>query len=410
MQKPNLLIVGPFFSLSGYGAHSRDILEALWTCDKFNIYTIPTRWGTTTNSIQFSSKVLSILKYSCRNAIPNGERYIHMHIGLPTEFSGNGTLNVGVTAGLEADRFPQTWATAIEKQDLVIVPSTFMQSQFKAINSNVTVKAIGEGVDIKKFYPRQKDEQEVIDLSFVKEEFCFLIHGQWLPGNIGEDRKQIGLAITLFNEVFASYSNVGLIVKTSQINHSSPDSVFTQSLIKSLVLNNKRKGNVYLLHGVLSDEELRGLYIHDKVKGFYTCTSGEGWYRPMAEAIACDLPILSPAWSGYMDYLDTKYTTIFEHAFQEVSPVNFRPGLFERGMLWGKVDPDSVKAQLLNFYNNYNDKKQLAIQYGERFRDSKFVKVKTDKLLVDTMLNLSKRLSVVSMTSQIIGEADVKQY
>jgi hypothetical protein len=45
--KPTLIFQAPVSTRSGYGDHSRDLLQSLYELDKFDIKIISTRWGST---------------------------------------------------------------------------------------------------------------------------------------------------------------------------------------------------------------------------------------------------------------------------------------------------------------------------------------------------------------------------
>ena len=40
--------------------------------------------------------------------------------------------------------------------------------------------------------------------------------GEWLPGNLGSDRKDIGSLIATFLKTFANSENVGILLKVEQ--------------------------------------------------------------------------------------------------------------------------------------------------------------------------------------------------
>ena len=58
----------------------------------------------------------------------------------------------------------------------------------------------------------------------IKEDFCFLSVGHWLPGALGEDRKNIGGVIKCFYEAFKNKSNApALVMKMSGGAYSTVD-------------------------------------------------------------------------------------------------------------------------------------------------------------------------------------------
>ena len=62
--------------------------------------------------------------------------------------------------------------------------------------------------------------------------------------------------------------------------------------------------NVYLLHGEISDKQMKYLYNHPKVKVMVSHTKGEGFGRPLLEFSLIGKPIIASGWSGQTDFLD----------------------------------------------------------------------------------------------------------
>ena len=70
-----------------------------------------------------------------------------------------------------------------------------------------------------------------------KEKFAFLFVGHWINGDVGEDRKNVGLLIKMFFEVFKNKKDKpALILKTSQMGSSYVDREDILKKIKSLLI------------------------------------------------------------------------------------------------------------------------------------------------------------------------------
>ena len=58
-----------------------------------------------------------------------------------------------------------------------------------------------------------------ITLDSIPEKFAYLNVGHWMQGDIGQDRKNIGLTIKAFYEIFKNRKNApALILKCSVVN------------------------------------------------------------------------------------------------------------------------------------------------------------------------------------------------
>ncbi len=373
--KKNLLISAPIYSLSGYGAHSRDIVETLWNSNKFNISCTPNGWGGSSSVGDLNRNLKDILDFTTGNKFRKEQPFTFIHIGIPPEFKKlSSTRNIGITAGLEADFISKQWVASCNEMDLVIVPSSFEKNVF--INSGVKtpVAVVREGVDIGIY----NNTELPFELPEVTTKFNFLSVGQWINYGLGLDRKQMGLLIQLFLTVFKDNEDVGLILRTYTNNHSTSDRYFTKERLKELKELNKSKASIYLMHGEMSERYIASLYNTPDVKALISLTSGEGWGRPLAEAMACDLPVMVTGWSGHMDFLDKENSTLFPFKLQPVPPgITF----FERGMRWAYADINVVGEQMLNIVKDYEPYKEKAVKGGAMFR-GKFNKEKTYEKLI----------------------------
>jgi glycosyltransferase involved in cell wall biosynthesis len=129
--------------------------------------------------------------------------------------------------------------------------------------------------------------------------------GHWLQGDLGHDRKNVGLLIKLFCETFKNKpSQPALILKSSHGGASYMDrDLILEKIkqVKSTVVGKLPK--IYLLHGEFTDEEMNELYNHSKVKAMVSLTKGEGFGRPLLEFTQTKKPILTTNWSGHVDFL-----------------------------------------------------------------------------------------------------------
>ena len=55
------------------------------------------------------------------------------------------------------------------------------------------------------------------------------------------------------------------------------------------------------------DWEMNSLYNHPKVKAHVSFAKGEGFGRPLLEAMISGKPIIASKWSGHMDFLDNGF-------------------------------------------------------------------------------------------------------
>ena len=395
--RPNIIFQAPAYSMSGYGAHARDIILALWDSRKYNLSLAPTGWAMTSQTDSLPVDTMDILTFVTNNPIKQNVDFTFVHLGIPPEFKKvSKTCNIGITAGIESDRLTPGWAEGCNVMDAVIVPTDFIKEILVRGGVKVPVYSVGEGVDTETFNntvdPRYADEL----LAGVSTPFNFLTGGMYIGNTPENDRKGIGKLIRLFCDAFADTPDVGLIVKSTSMNNASPDWVLTRSKIEA-IKKEREFPRVYLLHGEISDQQLASLYRHPKVKAFASCTSGESWGRMVAEAAASDLPLLVTGWSGYKDYLFEGAVTYFDYDLAEVAPEAMGQGLFFPQMKWAWAKDDSVKHLLKRCYKGYTVAQEWVVNQGVHVR-TKWNKKVTDKLLVDTFDRIIQPSGIVIPT------------
>jgi glycosyltransferase involved in cell wall biosynthesis len=334
MNKPLLVYQAPIATRSGYGDHSRDILKSLFELDKYDVKIVPTRWGNTPQDqinpkTEFGQKLL-------QNIVTNVDRQpdIFIQVSVANEFKKVGKYNIGITAGVETTIAPQEFLQGSNQMDLIITPSEFTketlvktiftqidkQTKEKTGELKLTkpVEVLFEGVDTSIF--NGKSKSSILDS--VDTDFNFLFVGHWLAGDLGHDRKDVGMMIKTFCTVFKSLpkdKQPGLILKTSHAGFSVGE---REDLAKKILELTKEFGDkcpsVHLVWGDLSEIELNSLYNDDKVKAMLMFTKGEGYGRPLAEFATTGKPIVVSDWSGYKDFLPKENTVYLEGEVKEV--------------------------------------------------------------------------------------------
>jgi hypothetical protein len=248
--KQTLVFQGPIFTRSGYGDHCRDLMKSLRNMDKYDIKIIPLRWGTTPqNQVDGSTEFGKWMLDRVVGEI--GEKPdVFMQVSVANEFEPKGHYNIGVTAGVETTICPLDFIQGGNKMDLIIVPSNFTKqvmttTGYQQKNQQTgeivgetrlttPVEVLFEGVDTEIF---SKGSGKDV-LANVKEDFNFLIVGHWLKGDLGQDRKDIGMAIKTFATVFQylpKEKRPGLIVKTSHAGFSVIDREQTREKIENVL-------------------------------------------------------------------------------------------------------------------------------------------------------------------------------
>ncbi len=363
--KKKIFVRGPVLSQSGYGEQSRFALRALKSKeDLFDIYIQPINWGQTGwiwQDNDFRKWIdQRILETQVRIQQQQLQPDISLQITIPNEFEKLCPINIGYTAGIETDRVSPEWLEKGNQMDKILVVSNHAKNTY--INSAATAKnnQTGETYDyfletpvevVWENTPKAESTEDIPGFD-PKHDFNFLCVSQMGP------RKNIENTIKWFVEEFVD-QDVGLIIKTNTKSNSRIDLDYTERALKAILAPyTDRKCSVSLLHGDLSEEQMRALYEHDKIKAMVNISHGEGFGLPLFEAARSCLPIISVGWSGQLDFLRKDGKDMFlkvNHELKEVQKKAVWKGVIEPGSNWAYADQGSFKMALRMMYKKHDE-------------------------------------------------------
>jgi glycosyltransferase involved in cell wall biosynthesis len=375
--KPLLVISCPVDTYSGYGARSRDIVKSLIKSGKYDVKILSQKWGNTpfgflkSDNPEHKSMLDCILKEPGLPKQPD----IWIQVTVPNEFQAVGKFNIGITAGIETTVCAAPWIEGLNRMNLNLVSSNhaktvFENSKFqkhnaqtKQVESIIELKApvevLFEGVDtnIYKKIEEFQSKELFTQLDNIEEKFNYLFVGHWLQGEIGQDRKDVGMLIKTFLETFKGKpTQPGLILKTQGATPSimDRDEMLTKIQAIRTLVGGDNLPNIYLLHGEFSDEEMNELYNHPKVKAFVSFTKGEGYGRPLLESSIAQKPVIASNWSGHIDFLDPKMSTLLLGQINQIHPSAVVQDMLIAESSWFTVDYNKASKTLEEVYKNYN--------------------------------------------------------
>ena len=431
MNKPLVLVTAPVATRSGYGNHSRDIVSALIDLDKYEVKVNSVRWGNTPmNALEDGNPIHDKIK-ECILSGPSLPRQpdLHIHIVVPNEFQPLGKKNIGMTAGVETTIPPPKWIEGMNRMDLNILTSEFTKQGFESAtfeqkdsqgNKGPDLKVtkpmdtLFEGVDIDVYKPTTEVSDEVKDVfDTIDSDWNFLSTGHWLNGNLGEDRKDLGMLIKIFCETFKNQKNPpGLILKTSGATFSVIDREEILTKIKSIKKDIKGiLPSIYFIHGDFTDEEMNQLYNHSKVKAHISFTHGEGFGRPLLEAAQSGKPVIAPGWSGQKDFLNPNYSVLLSGSLIKVPKNSFPKEIYFDGAQWFQVNYQhafQVMKDVVKNYTKYLVKaKQLQVYTKSLFSYDK-MKEKLDKIITPILESVPQQVELKLPKLQKVGEKTKK--
>jgi glycosyltransferase involved in cell wall biosynthesis len=398
--KQLLVISCPIDCYAGYGARSRDIALSLIKSDKYDVKIIAQRWGSTPwGFLQDDNPNHKLIKDCILKEQLQRQPDIWIQITVPNEFQPIGKFNIGITAGIETTVCAAPWIEGMNRMNLNLVSSehakkVFENSKFEKRNQQNQVEAVielkapievlFEGVDTSIYKNICLTEGEIFDtLNNIKEGFNYLFVGHWLQGEIGQDRKDVGMLIKTFLETFKEKKQrPGLILKTQS---ATPSAMDREEILDKIRAIEEQVGgdlpSIYLIHGELLDEEINELYNHPKVKAHISFTKGEGYGRPLLEASISAKPVIAPAYSGHIDFLNHEMSVLLEGQITQIHPSAVVQDMLIPESGWFTVGYKNASNVLVDVYKNSKKYFEGAKQQAYRSRTEFSLDKMAEKLL-----------------------------
>jgi glycosyltransferase involved in cell wall biosynthesis len=397
--KPLLVISCPIDTFSGYGARSRDIALVIIKSDKYDVKILSQRWGATPFGFLQKDNPDHKLILDCIWGQPQLPKQpdCWIQITVPNEFQPVGKFNIGMTAGIETTICAPQWIDGLNRMNLNLVSSEHTKKVFensvfneknqqdqvlRSIKLEKPIEVLFEGVNTD-IYKKLKSVNTLNELDTIKEDFNYLFVGHWLQGEIGQDRKDVGMLIKTFLETFKNKKQrPGLILKTSAGNYSVMDRDSMLEKIRQIEASiDGDLPSIYLFHGELSDDEVNELYNHPKVKAHVSFTKGEGYGRPLLEATLSQKPVIASNYSGHLDFLDSEMSILLPGEITQIHPSAVVKDMLIPESSWFTVNYSKASETLEDVYKNYKKYIDGAKKQAYRSRTEFSLEKMSEKLI-----------------------------
>jgi len=273
-----------------------------------------------------------------------------------------------MTAAVEADRCNPAWVDAVNRMDLVILPSQFVKKVLTSTGAVTTRLEV-----IPEAFIDTILNKDVAGMKLgLPTKFNFLVFGQFTGNNPENDRKNLFYTVKWLAETFKDNQDVGVVIKTNLSRNTSLDRVQTQNILSQLLLE-VQKGvgpKFFLLHGNMSDADVAGLYRSPDIKALVSLTRGEGFGLPILEAAASDLPVIATNWSAHTEFLKHGKFVKVEASLVPVHASRIDGQIFVKDAQWAAPSEEDAKRKLRKFYESSSMPASWAKELGESIRET----------------------------------------
>ncbi|XP_027367054.1 uncharacterized protein LOC113873215 [Abrus precatorius] len=261
-------------------------------------------------------------------------------LACPPSFYNDFKSVIGRTM-FESDRVNDEHVKRCNKMDYVWVPTEFHKSTFveSGVDPSKVVKIV-QPVDVKFFDPARykpldlASRAKLVLGSGVRKSFVFLSIFKW------EYRKGWDVLLKSYLKEFSKDDRVALYLLTNPY-HSDRD--FGNKILdfvenSDVVEPGSGWAPVYVIDTHIPQSDLPRVY--RAADAFVLPSRGEGWGRPLVEAMSMALPVIATNWSGPTEYL----TEANSYPLPADRMIEVMEGPF-KGHLW--AEPSEYKLQVL---------------------------------------------------------------
>lgn len=262
----------------------------------------------------------------------------------------------------ETDRVNAEHVKRCNRMDFVWVPTDFHVSTFRKSGVDpLKVRKIIQPVDLSFFDPFKIDQLELDAVSSLvlgseellisKERFVFLSVFKW------EYRKGWDVLLRSYLKEFSGADDVALCLLTNAYHTQSDFANKIVEYVEGSDLEQPINGwaPVYVIDGHIAQVDLPRLYKAANV--FVLPSRGEGWGRPVVEAMAMSLPVITTNWSGPTEYLTDENS--YPLPFDGMSEVEDGPF---KGHLWAEPSVDKLRFLMRNVLSNPGEAKAKGVR------------------------------------------------
>ncbi len=196
----------------------------------------------------------------------------------------------------ETDGLPASWVAQCNRLDELWVPSTFNVDTFRRAGVTVPITRVPGGVDVTHFSPH------VSPMAIEGARgTLFLGVFEW------SYRKGWDVLLRAWAEAFTRDDNVTLVLRTRirsaarAAGHPEAGAQLDAFLCSALGCTRADLAPIVVLDAPLDDATLPMLY--RRADALVSASRGEGWGRPLMEAMACGVPVITTRWSAPLDFL-----------------------------------------------------------------------------------------------------------
>lgn len=287
----DIILRGPYYEPNSHGGTIRNLAIALHKVGcRVKLVNCPS--GLWNNfPLKLNQEHIDIIK-SLEKTQVRAREYVHIQHIVPNQFIYDpyAALNIGY-ASFETDGLPLQWLLPMQAMNKIFTPSFQNMHAFKNAGVTRPITVVPHGYD-PEIYNTEIEPMDTGDQikNAVKFGACF----DWTPRKNGLNM------ITGFLHALRDREDAVLILK---VYFKNPSMILNlKKMIADIRANMKIGPNprIVILPDVIADYQMGAFY--RSIDVLISLSQGEGFNKPVLEAMACGTPAIVTGWGGHMDF------------------------------------------------------------------------------------------------------------
>jgi glycosyltransferase involved in cell wall biosynthesis len=329
---PQIVWTGPLLDASGYAEEGREFVMGL---DAIGVHVraSPLEWCSRRVDLTArESAVMERLIHKEEQGHPI--RVFHVQ-PVHWQLRDGSRHHIGRTM-CETDRIPESWVAPCNSVDEIWVPCQHNVETFAYSGvDRRKLRRIPEGINVERY-------QRCVTRLSVRgaRRFNFLSVFEW------SRHKGWDLLVRAFATEFRSYEGIALILKTGAAGGQSIGKI-RQAIAAELRiagLGAWLPPHIVVLAGKLPSANMPALY--RAADAFVLPSRGEGWCRPLMEAMLMGLPTIGTRWSGPLEFMNDDNSYLVDCSVVDVPPEGWREIPIFRGHRWAEPSVRHLREQM----------------------------------------------------------------
>lgn len=330
----NVKYVSSGKSPSGYASAARADIAALF-CAGVNVSCSSIQQTAEATDYGIEGAIMNSLE---GKKLPHKIQIIHLTPDLLPDYKEQGVYTIARLAW-ETDKLPKQWIEPLNQIDEIWTMSRPMADMIKASGVTTMCSVIPEPINVS--WAEEQIEPFILE---IPKDFIFYTIGQWI------DRKNFKTLLRAYWKEFSGQDNVSLLIKTYRVNYSQEEWKILRSEIETWRKEVKQAHYPKVLLA-------KNLFTEDQMWRFHTVgdcyvnpSSGEGWARPLQEAMVLAKPCISGNNGGITDYLTNQYYMVSSSP-QRATEVSHIPW-YTQDMHWKTISEDGLQKAMREVYED----------------------------------------------------------